>query len=477
MHQRVRLKVLHQFVSYSSNREPSVKTDASLTKQTVTLVRNMWNTSRNGSWVCHYDTLFLMRLGCLLLVAMVAAGQTTDEDFHVSREHPRILLTPQRLRLLKRERERKSPRWEQFETLIAGKAVMPEPTLAYGLYFQVTGDAGAAKTAGTGATDLRSLALAYDWLPDYRSQIEPKLKAALSASQGISVDAVRSRALAAVVLDNDKVLEQIVRVWWRQQVAPALKAGKRVLSNAEVYPMLELMHVIRDNLNIDLREDARLYFRDFATSRILSYYPATFPAPENDFHIPFGPVDLKIAALTRIAELSLVAFDNNATDHQFVQGWLMHDHFVLKGAFGAPYEFLWANPYQPGLSYDHLPLTFYDPVGGRLFMRSSWEEDATWLGYVDGKAQVFREGSPQPVQLDKPLTIGKAMILTGKPAMRLEVQPDGPSKWFVVGLKPASLMNVEADDEELDEVKVDRGGILQMDFKRKDRMVVRLKLR
>ena len=34
-----------------------------------------------------------------------------------------------------------------------------------------------------------------------------------------------------------------------------------------------------------------------------------------------------------------------------LQGWLMHDSFMLKSTFGAPYEFLWANPYQPGLSY------------------------------------------------------------------------------------------------------------------------------
>ena len=32
--------------------------------------------------------------------------------------------------------------------------------------------------------------------------------------------------------------------------------------------------------------------------------------------------------MTRAAELSLVAYDNNSTETQFVQGWLMHDRFV-----------------------------------------------------------------------------------------------------------------------------------------------------
>ena len=154
----------------------------------------------------------------------------------------------------------------------------------------------------------------------------------------------------------------------------------------------------RDNTNIDLREDARPFFADFAASRLLSYYPPTYPAPENDFHIPFGPPDLKVATMTRAAELSLVAYDNNATQTQFVQGWLMHDRFVMKTLLGAPYEFLWANPYQPGLSYDHMPLRYHDKRAGRLFVRSSWEEDATWIGYWDGKAEVLREGKPQPLK-------------------------------------------------------------------------------
>ena len=70
----------------------------------------------------------------------------------------------------------------------------------------------------------------------------------------------------------------------------------------------------------------------------------------------------------------MVAFDVNAAESQVLQGWLMHDHFMLRGTFGAPYEFLWANPYQPGLSYYHVPLIYHNPDFGKLFVRSSWEE-------------------------------------------------------------------------------------------------------
>ncbi len=55
------------------------------------------------------------------------AGQ--DEDFHVYTDAPRLLLTKQRLRLLQRERERESTRWQQFDGLVATGAPMPEAAL------------------------------------------------------------------------------------------------------------------------------------------------------------------------------------------------------------------------------------------------------------------------------------------------------------------------------------------------------------
>src|SRR5687768_1352445 len=111
-----------------------------------------------------------MRLAVGLVLAVFAAAQGSEEDFHVYTEHPRLLLPPQRLKLLRRERERQSERWRQFEALVAGKAPMPESAFAHGLYHQVTGDAASARTAATAARDPRSLALAFDWLPAHREE-------------------------------------------------------------------------------------------------------------------------------------------------------------------------------------------------------------------------------------------------------------------------------------------------------------------
>ncbi len=94
----------------------------------------------------------------------------------VSTEHPRLFLRPARLRLLRRERERASLRWQQFEALMAGGAAMPEPGFAGALYYEVAGDKAAGRKAIAWAlgpeADLRQMALVYDWCQDLFSDAE-----------------------------------------------------------------------------------------------------------------------------------------------------------------------------------------------------------------------------------------------------------------------------------------------------------------
>ncbi|MCX6603124.1 MAG: hypothetical protein NTV52_05980, partial [Acidobacteria bacterium] len=339
----------------------------------------------------------ISRRSLLSLPAAAALLAQNDEDFQVYTEHPRLFLPARRLRLLQRERERTSVRWQQFETLVAGKVEMPEPGLAWGLYGLLAKNeefTGKAIGWALKATDVRQVALVYDWAQASLKENESaalktklaKLLSAPPASRRIPV--MRDRAFAAVILGGDpgkRELESIVKNWWRAEIAPALKAGKFRYTREESHALFELLHAVRDNINIDLREDAAKYFKELPAYHILSYYPATFPAPENEYRIPFyegnGEPDLRIAALSRATDLSMVAFDTNAQETQFVQGWLIHDRFLMRGAFGIPYELLWANPYQPGLSYYHLPLAMHQSTAGRLVLRSSWEDDASWFHF------------------------------------------------------------------------------------------------
>jgi len=175
--------------------------------------------------------------------------------------------------------------------------------------------------------------------------------------------------------------------------------------------------------------------------------------------------------MSRAADLSIVSYDSNSQESQFLQGWLIHDKFMLHGPLGAPYEFLWANPYQPGLSYFtcRFVSTTKSPEG--CFCGRHGMDDALWLGFFGGKVQVFRDGMVQAMSLASqkgPTIIGDSAVMLGKPPMKLDLAPDHPVFYFVVGLKPDHKYLVEADDEELTELETDHGGILPLLLQRKE---------
>lgn len=435
----------------------------------------------------------MRKIGAFLLcLAGSAEAQSVPEEyFQVYTEAPRIFLRPQRLRLLRRERERRTMRWTQLETFILGKAPMPELAFAQALYYQVAGDQAVGKLAvrwavGPGA-DTRQLALVYDWCQDLftdaeRKAVAAKLERTLAAPRGKPIAAVRDRVLAAMALASEKRLEPLVKDWWRGEMVPALKAGRDVVPRDDVYPFFEILHVVRDNLQIDLRDPVPGFFKGLPIFHLLSYYPATFPAPEGEYRIPYAKrgaePDATRAAVSRTAELIMVAYDTNAPESQVLQGWLMHDNFLLKSTFGTPYEFLWANPYQPGLSYYHVPLLFHDDLFGRLFVRSSWEESARWFGYADGEMQLFEEGKVtllDPRLQSAPLLLTEAIVFSGEHAKKFEVLREEHEDVFVVHLKPRTGYEIEMDDEEMREVWTDAGGILALQAPPKVKVGVRLR--
>jgi hypothetical protein len=421
---------------------------------------------------------------CIILGTLGA--QTNDDPVAVFTEHPRLFLRPQRLRLLKRERERKSARWEQFETLVAGGAPMPERGFAWGLYSMVSGNDALAREAVQlglrGELDLRQQALVFDWFEhlmtdSQRRDFAARIKKAIDdTASDNSVPGVRSRALGAIAIFDhvpqtpQRELERIVRQWWGARMLPALKNGASAISRDDAYPLWELMHAIRDNTNIDLRESLPKFFKEFPIEHLMSHYPATFEGPDTQYRIGLsktGEPDLRQSALSRAAELEMVALDTNAAESQVLQGWLMHNQFVLKGPFGTPYEFLWANPYQPGLSYNLVPLVYHNVDFGKLFIRSSWDEDALWFGLFEGSMQLFADGHPSAVnpKLDTPpISLTSATVCFAQRVRKFQLKLEPDELVFLIGLQPKRLYQVEVDDEEIYEARTDTGGILEVDL-------------
>lgn len=414
----------------------------------------------------------------LLLAASLGLGQDAyDEDFHVFTDAPRLLLTKLRLRLLQRERERQSMRWEQFDSLVAGGAPMPEPGLAWALYYQVAKNRPAGQKAVEWAvdekhTDARQLALIFDWCGPLMTKpqadrIAAKLEKSLAAGNSGDVAKQNGRALAAIALADrlpdhgEAVLKGIVRDWWRASVVKNIRATPR----EQIYLLYELMHAIRDNLKIDMRESAHEYFTTLPVDHLVGHYPGPLEAPENEYRVPIyvrdGEPDVMDAVFSRAAELAMVSYDPNAAESQYLQGWLMQDRFLMRSALGAPYEFLWANPYQPGLSYFQMPLVFHDAASGHVFARSSWDEDATWIGFFDGHLQLFRGGKIETLRKGASIPavhIGDAVLMSGRDP-EFKFRADGEAL-FVLGLTPKAWYDVEIDDEELTETETDSGGTL-----------------
>jgi len=154
--------------------------------------------------------LLLVVVGATAAVGQIPPAVPAGDPIVVSTEHPRLFLRPARLRLLRRERERASLRWQQLETLMAGGAAMPEPGFAGALYYQVAGDKAAGRKAIAWAlgpdADLRQMALVYDWCQDLFSDAERQNFASrlsrrmTDSGADAGVAAARSRALAAVAL-------------------------------------------------------------------------------------------------------------------------------------------------------------------------------------------------------------------------------------------------------------------------------------
>jgi hypothetical protein len=152
-----------------------------------------------------------------------------------------------------------------------------------------------------------------------------------------------------------------------------------------------------------------------------------------------------------------------------LQGWAINDRFLMRGAYGILYEMLWANPYQPGLSYYHAPLALHDEIGGQLFVRSSWEDDASWIGFFGGQLQLFRNGGVELVDqatAREPFDIDTAVVFVAREAKKFPVsRPDkkeNDTAVFILGLDPGSSWHVEVDGEEMTEERADPGGIVYL---------------
>ena len=433
-----------------------------------------------------------MLVAALLAAPALIPAQTFEYtgDYLTDVAHPRLWLPARRAKLLVRETTRDALRWVQFNTLIRGGVKMPEPGFALALYYAAAqseehGRQAVAWALSPAATDLRQLVIVFDWCQPLLSAADSKalvakiegLLAKNAAQQDLA--SVRDRVVAALAIaghsenaPHTRYIKQVVEDWWKAKVLTPIQRGETPIDLRDHLALIELFHALRDNLEIDLRETAKKHFTVLPIFHLLAHYPAPFPGAENEYRVPLmkthGEPDSREMARSRAAALAMVAYDNNAQEMQFLQGWLIQDKFLLRSPYGIPYEFLWANPYQPGLSFHYLPNVFHDPASGRLIMRSTWEDDAIWYYQSPGVVQMFRDGhviNMKQEQVQKQIDMGNTILLPANLSSKFSVNTgEGKLHYYVVGLQPGCRYELEVDDEELREVKTDPGGVLELNF-------------
>lgn len=277
---------------------------------------------------------------------------------------PKLLLTPQRLRRLERDHSRQTVRWTNFENRVNNVADSPERGFELALYYAVTHDEKQGREAVDWALahkcEQRQVALVLNWCGRLLSEEHKRaLSAATCQAAAPASIAARDALFSAVSRAEDS--NQASAPW--KGILSDLQTGR--FTDPEIlYASLEYLLTVRTLTHTDLRQDDPKLFSGLPVEFLLSLKPAQVQHPDWKTHV---------------AALALVALDPNLESSQFLQGWALEDAQMLREGPGVAYEFLWADPYLPGVGYENLDTWTYDS-NGRLFARRSWDVDTCWIG-------------------------------------------------------------------------------------------------
>jgi hypothetical protein len=297
----------------------------------------------------------------VLLFLLAPAVLAMADD---ARHTPQLLLNAQRIRRLKRDRERNTARWVNFENRIKTAPDSPERGFELALYYAITGDETKGREAIAWALShqsVRQAALILDWCAPLVSADETKKlsgcpgppadKTHFVAARDCTFQQIASRA--ELTLPTDEFL--------REQFAWLMDDGFK--NSSELYALFEWIYAVRADKRIDLRESAAHFFSSLPVELLLSAKPRELNSPDWMKHA---------------AALALVAIDPNLPGSQFLQSWALEDGQTLREGPGVAYELLWADPYLPGVGYQNMESWVYDDQG-RLYARSGWDLDSCWI--------------------------------------------------------------------------------------------------
>jgi hypothetical protein len=342
--------------------------------------QSVWNNNR-----------LIHKLAAVLLALTTAVSIKAAE---LPEHSPQLLLTAQRLRRLKRDRERQTARWTNFENRVNAAPESVERGFELALYYAVTGDEARGKEAVRWALahpcERRQAALVMDWTGGLASAAELKelTTHACPGAKAGSAEAFRDAAFLKIVAGED--LSSLVEES-RKSLIPKLADGG-FLDAKELYAACEYMAAVRTGARIDLREDQSVFFLHLPEQFLLAMPPAKLEKPDEIAHL---------------AALALISLDPNLESSQFLQGWAIEDRQTIREGAGVAYELLWADPYLPGVGYQNMDRWVYDPQG-RLFARADWQTESC---YIEISVSGVKEENCAAGWRDGPATFGRLTLI------------------------------------------------------------------
>jgi hypothetical protein len=345
---------------------------------------------------------------------------------------PQLLLTPRRLHRLQLDSQRQTVRWTNFENRVKTVPDSPERGFELALYYAVTHDEEHGKQAGEWAAahpcDARQEALVRDWwsgTPIGTSVCQP------------ADDIVRFRDLLFQTIANAQDAASIYAAHWKPMLTSLQQGAFR--DPRQLYAALEFIDAVRTNLHTDPREDDPAFFSALPIELLLSLKPQQVEHPGWMMHA---------------AALALVTLDPNLPASQYLQGWAMENRQTIQDGPGVAYEFLWADPYLPGIGYQNLDPWMYDPHG-RLFARTGWNADACWIGISE--KGVEEQNCPAGWR-DKPVSFGRMTLVPVKQTC-VELPPSRPGESVVLwSLRPGQTVSYLFNGKRVSE-KADAAGL------------------
>jgi hypothetical protein len=325
---------------------------------------------------------------------------------------PQLLLTPRRLHRLQLDRQRQTVRWMNFENRVKTVPDSPERGFELALYYAVTHDEERGKQAVRWSAghpcELRQDALVRDWVAAPAGD-SPCFKHAAAA---------RDLLFQAIASDGDAA--SVYSTYWKPMLASLEQGGFR--DPQQLYTAIEFIDAARGNLHSDPREDDPAFFSALPVELLLSLKPQQIEHPDWKTHA---------------AALALVTLDPNLPASQYLQGWAMENRQTIQEGPGVAYEFLWADPYLPGIGYQNLEPWIYDPHG-RLFARAGWNADACWIGISE--KGVEEQNCPAGWR-EKPASFGRMTLIPAtQPCVELPAPGQGES--FVLwNLQPGQTIS------------------------------------